>query len=137
MTLDTSPERRRIMASVPTRNSTPEVSLRKELHRRGYRYRLHPRELPGQPDIVFPTRRVSVFVHGCFWHRHSGCPKATTPKNNFEFWQTKFSANVERDQRKERELRELGWHVVVVWECEIRSSVSRTADLVAEQLDSH
>jgi DNA mismatch endonuclease (patch repair protein) len=87
----------------------------------GFRFRLHRRDLPGTPDLVLPRLRKAIFVHGCFWHRHQGCPKATTPKTRFEFWQSKFEANVVRDARKERELREAGWDVCIIWECETRS----------------
>lgn len=95
--------RRRIMTAVPQRNSVPEVLLRKALFRAGLRYRLHAPRMPGRPDVVFPKYRVAVFVHGCFWHRHDGCPRTTTPKSNAEFWRSKFEANQERDRRNNRD----------------------------------
>jgi DNA mismatch endonuclease (patch repair protein) len=85
----------------------------------GLRYRLHAAILPGRPDIVFPSRRAAVFVHGCFWHRHAGCRIATTPKSNTPFWQAKFDRNAERDVRNTERLAELGWTVIVVWECDL------------------
>jgi DNA mismatch endonuclease (patch repair protein) len=94
--------------------------VRRMLHALGRRFRLHRRELPGTPDIVLPSARKAIFVHGCFWHRHEGCRKATTPKTRVEYWQEKFDRNVERDQRKERQLRDAGWDVLTIWECETR-----------------
>jgi DNA mismatch endonuclease (patch repair protein) len=108
------------MASIGGRDTGPELALRRWLHARGYRYRLCVRGLPGSPDIVFPSRRKVIFVHGCFWHRHDGCRLATSPKTRQDFWQTKFVANVERDRAKGEQLRALGWDALVVWQCEIR-----------------
>jgi DNA mismatch endonuclease (patch repair protein) len=116
----TQAERSAHMRRVRRANTSPELAVRRALHRLGYRYRLHQRRLPGTPDLVFASRRKVVFVHGCFWHRHPGCPRTTTPQNNSAFWAEKFAANLERDQRKEAELRAGGWSVLVVWECEIR-----------------
>lgn len=111
--------RSKIMKSVPQRGSTPEIRLRKALHRRGFRYRVNDKRLPGSPDIVFPKYHAVIFVHGCFWHRH-GCKYTTTPSTRKEFWAAKFKANVERDKRNEEKLIELGWRVLVIWECEIK-----------------
>ncbi len=108
------------MSRVPQKNTKPELKVRRAVHALGYRFRLHRRDLPGTPDLVFPGRRAVIFVHGCFWHRHPGCAKASTPTSNIDFWSTKFSKNVERDARKERELCILGWRVLVIWECETR-----------------
>jgi DNA mismatch endonuclease (patch repair protein) len=96
----------------------PERLVRSALHRVGYRFRLHRKNLPGKPDIVLPKHRTVVFVHGCFWHRHKGCRCAYTPKSRVAFWSAKFESNVERDRRNAREHRRLGWKVVTVWECE-------------------
>lgn len=106
------------MSRVRSADTTPEMVVRKAIWRRGRRFRLHPRELPGRPDIVLPRFRLAIFVHGCFWHRHAGCRKATTPKSNVSFWMEKFAANVARDRRKESELIRLGWRVATIWECE-------------------
>ncbi len=108
------------MRAVPRSNTKPEVIVRRVLHGMGLRFRLHRKDLPGSPDIVLPRHRTVVFVHGCFWHRHLGCRKASTPKTRVEFWMEKFDANVARDRRKEDELKELGWRVITVWECETK-----------------
>ena len=112
------------MSRISGRNTQPELVVRSVLHRLGYRFRLHGEGLPGRPDIVLPRHRAIVFVHGCFWHHHSGCRFAYRPKTNVAFWSDKFKQNVERDSRNRRELRRLGWHVIVVWECQ---TADRTA----------
>lgn len=109
-----------IMRAVQTRNGRYELLVRSALHRMGYRFRIHGRDLPGTPDIVLPKWKTVVFVHGCFWHRH-GCSKTTTPKTNEEFWLRKFEANVSRDLFVGDQLRRMGWRVVVVWQCELGS----------------
>lgn len=122
-TRSTDPIRSRIMSAVRQKNTGPEIIVRRILHGLGLRFRLHRKDLPGRPDIVLAKHKTVVFVHGCFWHRHSGCSKTTTPKTRKEFWQTKFDQNVERDLRSERALVDRGWNVLVIWECE-------TSDLV-------
>ncbi|MGM4998257.1 very short patch repair endonuclease [Tardiphaga sp. 538_B7_N1_4] len=107
------------MSRVKSRNTLPEMKVRKTAHALGLRYRLHKRELPGTPDLVFPGRSIALFVHGCFWHRHD-CPRATTPATNVEFWARKFEGNVVRDKRNAADLKKLGWHCVYVWECETK-----------------
>ncbi|HJP89175.1 MAG TPA: very short patch repair endonuclease [Candidatus Limnocylindrales bacterium] len=115
-----SPETRsRMMAAIRGKDTKPELAVRRELHRSGLRYRLHVRDLPGRPDIVLPRHRTVVFVHGCFWHRHEGCRYAYTPKSRQEFWSAKLNGNAERDARDRQRLRDLGWRVEVVWECEV------------------
>ncbi|HUG10041.1 MAG TPA: DNA mismatch endonuclease Vsr [Opitutaceae bacterium] len=114
-------DRRLLMSRIRTKNTAPELTTRRLLHRAGLRFTVdgpRNRSLPGRPDIVLPRHRVVVFVHGCFWHRHSGCPKCTTPTARKEFWLEKFQANVARDKRQASELRRMGWRVVNVWECE-------------------
>jgi len=113
-----TPERSALMARVGQKNTAPEIIVRKSLHRLGYRFRLHRRDLPGTPDIVLPKYRKVLFVHGCFWHRHPGCGKTTTPKTRTEFWAEKFRANVARDSAKEQALRDAGWEPLIIWECE-------------------
>lgn len=108
------------MSRIKGRDTKPEKVVRSLLHRMGYRFRLHRNDLPGRPDIVLPRHSTVLLVHGCFWHRHGGCKYAYTPKSRVAFWQKKFSTNVERDKRNKRDLRRLGWRVIVVWECEIR-----------------
>jgi DNA mismatch endonuclease (patch repair protein) len=109
------------MSRIRSRDTGPELKVRSALHRAGYRFRLHRKDLPGCPDIVLPKYRTVVFVHGCFWHRHLGCRYAYTPKSRVVVWNEKFRANVERDRRNKRDLRRLGWRVVTVWECRVES----------------
>lgn len=117
-----TPERRSwLMSRVRGKNTSPEMRVRRAAHAMGSRFRLHRKNLPGKPDLVFAKHRVAMFVHGCFWHRHAGCTKASTPKSQVEFWQRKFDANVTRDERVEAELLALGWRVVTLWECETKS----------------
>ena len=106
------------MARIGSADTSPELAVRRLLHRLGYRFRLHRRSLPGTPDLCFPARRKAIFVHGCFWHRHEGCRRTTTPKTRTAFWKDKFRKNVERDGANLRDLRGLGWSVMIVWECE-------------------
>lgn len=108
------------MAGIGRADTAPEMAIRRYLHACGLRFRLHARNLPGRPDIVFPGARIALFVHGCFWHRHPGCRFATTPSSNATFWASKFAANVARDAAKSDRLRELGWTPLVIWECETR-----------------
>ncbi|MGQ7814500.1 very short patch repair endonuclease [Metapseudomonas furukawaii] len=115
-------ERSERMSRIRGKDTQPELALRKVLHRLGLRYRLHGAGLPGKPDLVFPRYRTVVFVHGCFWHRHSGCKIATTPKSNTQFWQEKFDKNIARDAQTAIELQASGWIVLVVWECELASA---------------
>jgi DNA mismatch endonuclease (patch repair protein) len=109
------------MRAVPSRNTGPEIRVRQIAHSLGYRFRLHSRSLPGKPDIVFPSRQKVIFVHGCFWHQHKGCSRASLPQTNSEFWRTKLSLNAARDSRQMAAMKNLGWRVLVVWECEIRN----------------
>jgi len=115
-----SPEARsRLMAKVGPQNTGPELRVRSLLHRMGYRFRVHRKDLPGTPDIVLPGRKVVVFVHGCFWHGHE-CRVGKMPKSRTEYWGPKIEANRSRDVRKRRELRKLGWRVLEVWECDLK-----------------
>jgi DNA mismatch endonuclease (patch repair protein) len=115
-----SPEvRSRLMSGIQGKDTVPELVVRRYLHAAGLRFRTNVRSLPGTPDIVLPKYRSVVFVHGCFWHRHSSCRFATTPATRAEFWQTKFSANTARDRRDAARLRAAGWQVLTVWECQV------------------
>lgn len=102
----------------------PEMRVRRAAHALGFRFRLHRKDLPGTPDLVFPKKRLALFVHGCFWHRHPGCRKASLPKSRPEYWHSKFSTNVERDQRVRAELEARGWNVATIWECETKNEVA-------------
>lgn len=112
--------RSRMMSAIRGKDTKPERTVRSIAHRLGYRFRLHARDLPGTPDLVFPRLRTAVFVHGCYWHRHGGCRYCYDPKSNVEFWQRKFEGNVRRDAAAMEALRQLGWRPAVVWECEVR-----------------
>jgi DNA mismatch endonuclease (patch repair protein) len=118
------------MSRIGSRDTSPERMVRSILHRLGYRFRLHRSDLPGKPDMVLPRYRTVVLVHGCFWHRHAGCRFACTPKSNREFWTAKFEANKVRDKQVLRQLRRLNWRVIVIWECESRSS-----DILSRKLE--
>lgn len=106
------------MSRIRSRDTTPERSVRSVLHRLGYRFRLHVKNLPGHPDIVLPRHKTVVLVHGCFWHRHSRCRFAYTPKTRRAFWLRKFEENKTRDMRTRKHLKKLGWKIVTVWECQ-------------------
>lgn len=115
----TKEQRSRIMKSVGTRDTGPELLVRRLLHRGGYRYRLHRKDLPGRPDIVFPGRRKAIFIHGCFWHGHE-CNKGKLPKSRTEYWTTKIKANQDRDARVISRLEDDGWQTLTVWQCELK-----------------
>ena len=125
----TPEQRRRCMSNIRGKDTKPELLVRSFLHRSGFRFRLHRKDLPGRPDFVLPRYRTVIFVHGCFWHRHPGCPKATVPEVRKEFWEEKFRRNVERDRRSRRALEDLGWRVIVLWECRISDRETLTEDL--------
>ena len=112
------------MSRVKGRDTKPELRLRRALHRAGLRYRLQARDLPGRPDIVFRRARLAIFVHGCFWHRHPGCEHARMPKSRLEFWEPKLATNVQRDTESNAKLRDAGWTVMTLWECETRAAES-------------
>jgi DNA mismatch endonuclease, patch repair protein len=120
MDVVSSDKRSAMMTNIKSRNTRPELAVRRDAHRLGLRFRLHRRDLPGYPDIVFPGKRTVVFVHGCYWHRHTGCKFAFIPKSNVEFWQKKFQNNVARDLRVRQELEDRGWKVITIWECETK-----------------
>ena len=120
------------MTAIRAKNTKPEMIVRQGLHARGLRYRLHKKGLPGTPDLVFARKRVALFVHGCFWHAHSGCRYFKLPKTNAEKWKAKLEGNRSRDERDQAALKIHGWRVLVVWECEIRG---RTRAEVEELLD--
>jgi DNA mismatch endonuclease (patch repair protein) len=109
------------MRAVKSKGTKPEIKVRRLLHHAGYRYRLHRKDLPGNPDIIFPGRRAAIFVHGCFWHQHPGCPHASRPSSNNAYWTKKLDRNVERDKRNILSLEEGGWRVLLLWECELKN----------------
>lgn len=122
-TLDAE-KRSAIMSAVRSKNTSPELRVRSALHRRGMRFRLHRTDLPGTPDIILPRWKIAIFVHGCFWHQHPGCNRASKPATNVEFWEKKFSRNNDRDMKQKAALEAIGWKVAVIWECETKDSSS-------------
>jgi len=116
----TKAERSERMSRIRSKNTRPELAVRQALFGLGYRYQLHRKDLPGKPDIVFPSRKKALFIHGCFWHAHQGCKVANLPKSRTEYWQAKFQRNVERDKLNKRALRRMGWSTLTVWECQIK-----------------
>jgi len=135
----TAAERSIRMARIRSRDTCPELALRKALHRRGFRFRLKNNGLPGKPDVVLPKYSTAIFVHGCFWHRHPGCKVATTPKSNTPYWIEKFDRNVERDLRVTATLTASGWQVLIAWECELdsaRKAESTAGRIAGEIMDS-
>jgi len=121
------------MSRIRSKDTSPEKRVRSFLHRAGYRFRLHVKTLPGSPDIVLSKHRTAIFVHGCYWHRHPGCKQGAyfpkDPKQGIEFWREKFEKNVRRDQKNKEMLEELGWKVVVIWECQ-----TKTKEMLKEQI---
>ncbi len=115
-----SEQRSKNMAAIKSKNTKPEIKVRKVLHSMGYRFRLHRKDLPGSPDIVLPKYKTVIFVHGCFWHRHENCKYASTPKTRQEFWEAKFRENINRDKLNQENLSSKGWKIIIVWECEIK-----------------
>ena len=127
------------MSRIRGANTKPEIRVRSMLHRMGYRFRLHRKDLPGKPDIVLPKYETVIFVHGCFWHRHEGCRYTTSPSTRQEFWQAKFTANVVRDEALRDKLLEDGWRIATVWECALRKpdQMNVTTDLLSAWLRSN
>ena len=132
----TPSQRHCCMSRIRGKNTKPEILVRKGLHARGFRFRLHNKKLPGSPDIVLPKYGVAIMVNGCFWHGHKGCRYATKPKTNIEFWETKIARNLHRDEVTNAHLEALGWHVITVWECELRGKSQATSrlDTLAEEI---
>lgn len=124
-------KRRDIMRRVRSADTKPELRVRSLLHHLGYRFRLHREDLPGRPDVVLARHRTAIFIHGCFWHQHSGCKKAALPKSNRKVWAAKLARNLERDLRNIQELEERNWKVAVVWECDSTDPVAVVDSLVS------
>lgn len=122
-------KRSRMMSGIKGKNTKPELLLRSALHKLGFRFRIQRKDLPGKPDIVLPKYKTIIFIHGCFWHRHPGCKYAYTPKSNIEFWTSKLEGNVIRDRLTEKALEEMGWRILIVWECEIKTLIENDSFL--------
>ena len=126
-----SEQRSRNMSAIKSKNTKPEIAVRKVLHSMGYRFRLHSKNLPGSPDIVLPKSKTVIFVHGCFWHRHENCKYASTPKTRKEFWENKFKANINRDNLNQANLLLRGWKIIIIWECQLKGDIKK---LISELL---
>lgn len=130
-----TPERRSWnMSRIKGKDTKIEVEVRKYLFSKGYRFRKNDKRYPGKPDIVLPQYHAVIFVHGCFWHRHEGCKDATIPKTRTDFWLEKFEKNVRNDQIKQEKLKELGWRVIVIWECELKKDFLKTMERLEREL---
>ncbi len=134
-----SPEQRsRVMSKIHDKNTKIERMVRSQLHRKGFRFRLHLKLLPGQPDIVLPKYRAVIFVHGCFWHGHHGCKASSLPSTRAEFWRKKIAETRKRDKDKNRELEGLGWRIAIIWQCSLKNKISfaNTIDNLADWIPS-
>jgi len=116
----TKTKRKEIMSRICSKNTSPEITVRKELYGLGLRYRLHDKKLPGKPDIVIKGAKVAVFVNGCFWHQHKGCKRRSIPKSNLDYWEGKLKSNVEKQKKDVKKLRKNGWNIFIIWECETK-----------------
>ena len=125
------------MSRIRAKDTKPEILVRKFLHSKGLRFRLHDKKLPGKPDLVFPSRKKVVFVHGCFWHGHQGCKYFVVPKTKQEWWLNKFDKNRQRDESSIDQLKSAGWDVTVIWECELKLDRLRNLEKVLKQFDIH
>ena len=114
-------KRSEIMSHIKSKNTKPEITVRKIIYSLGYRYRLHRKDLPGKPDLAFIKKKKVIFINGCFWHGHSGCKKSALPDTNYEFWNDKIKNNVNRDTRNYKLLKDMGWKYLVIWQCEIKN----------------
>lgn len=126
--IKTAEERSKNMAAIKSKNTSPELFIRKELFRKGYRYRLHEKSVPGHPDLFLRKYNTAIFIHGCFWHRHPGCKYAYIPKSNLDFWNRKFDANIRRDKAVREELQGEGIRCLVIWECSVRNAKKKGND---------
>lgn len=123
-------KRSEVMSKIRGKNTKPEIILRSQLFKQGFRFRIHKKTLPGKPDIVLERYKTAIFVHGCFWHYHKGCREGRIPSANSKYWREKLLKNVEKDKMHIRELEELGWKVIIVWECEIEKKLEQTVEKV-------
>ncbi|MDR2980190.1 MAG: DNA mismatch endonuclease Vsr [Bacteroidales bacterium] len=130
-------KRSEVMARVRSKDTKPEIRLRKALFAKGYRYRIHDKKLPGKPDIVLPKYKTVIFVNGCFWHGHKACGGNRVPKSNSEFWSTKIAKNQSRDLKVREQLRLQGWTIATVWECELKNAkLAQTVDIIVQLLEN-
>jgi DNA mismatch endonuclease, patch repair protein len=127
-------DRSKLMGKIRHKNTKPEILLRKGLYKIGKRYRIHTSSLPGRPDVVFPKKKVAIFVNGCFWHGHENCIDGRTPKTNSLFWEEKFKKNKERDQRNYESLSQMGWQVLIFWECQVERELPQVINEICMRL---
>jgi DNA mismatch endonuclease (patch repair protein) len=120
------------MSRIKAKNTSPELLVRSALHKMGYRFRIHSSRLPGKPDIILHKYKTAIFVHGCFWHRHSRCKRATFPKSNQDYWRKKFAGNIRRFDEIKTQIEKLGWNVLVIWECETKNE-SKLHDIISRK----
>ena len=125
-----------MMSKIRSKNTKPEIILRSALHQLGFRFRLHKSDLPGKPDIVLPKYNTVIFVNGCFWHYHKDCSEGRIPNTNTKFWREKLKRNEERDKKKQTTLKKKGWHVLIVWECELENELEKTIRKVLQSLNT-
>lgn len=114
-------KRSEVMSKVTAKDTRPEVKVRKFLFSKGFRYRKNDKRFPGKPDIILPKYKTAIFVHGCFWHHHDNCRAAALPQTNCEFWKDKMETNVKRDRKNQKDLKELGWKIIIIWQCQIKN----------------
>jgi DNA mismatch endonuclease (patch repair protein) len=122
------------MSKIKSNDTLPEIRIRKALWKLGYRYRLHYKKLPGKPDIVIVRDKIAIFVHGCFWHRHKNCIEASKPKSNSEYWETKINKNIERDKKNQKNIKKMGWKIIVIWECKITKDIDKNIIMIKKKL---
>jgi DNA mismatch endonuclease (patch repair protein) len=134
--MDTITKERRSwnMSKIRSKDTLPEIRIRKALWRMGYRYRLYYKLLPGKPDIVITKQKIVVFVHGCFWHRHENCIEASRPKTNSEYWETKIQKTIERDKKHQAEIQMAGWKVIIIWECNVKNDIDDNVKMLNDIL---
>ncbi|WP_114793120.1 DNA mismatch endonuclease Vsr [Niabella yanshanensis] len=128
-------KRSEVMSKIRSKDTKPEIMLRKALFALGYRYRIHNKKLPGKPDIVLPKYKTAIFVHGCFWHYHADCREGRIPNTNSTFWKEKLLKNISRDQKHQEALQQLGWKVLVCWECDIEKNIEMVLKTIIAHLD--
>ena len=136
MDILTKEQRSLNMSKIRSKDTLPELLLRKSLWYMGYRYRLHYKKLPGKPDIVIVKHKIVIFVHGCFWHRHKNCIEASRPKTNSDYWETKIIKNVKRDKKHKKEIKKLGWNVIVIWECNVKEDINKNVIMLKKVLNN-
>lgn len=129
-------KRSEVMSKIRGKNTKPELILRSQLFRHGFRFRIHQKNLPGKPDIVLAKYKTAIFVHGCFWHYHKDCKEGRIPSTNSKFWQEKLLKNIEKDEKHIAELKEMEWKVIVVWECEIEKNLVQTLEKLIHEITS-